>query len=57
MLARIATLKHTRPPPGNPTKLPMDRAILYAAALLRFYFNYGDFVHWLGGKYTNRHRN
>ena len=56
MSARIAQLKHIRPPPGNPTKLPMDRAVLYAAALLRFHFNYGDFVRWLGGEYTNRHR-
>jgi hypothetical protein len=57
MSAGIATLKQIRPPPGNPTTLPMDRAILYAAALLRFHFNYGDFVRWLGGEYTNRHRN
>ena len=56
MSANIAILKHLRPPPGNPSKLPMDRAMLYAAALLRFHFNYGDFVRWLGGEYTNRHR-
>jgi hypothetical protein len=24
--------------------------------LLRFHFNYGDFVRWLSGEYTNRHR-
>jgi hypothetical protein len=34
----------------------MDRALLYASALLRFHFNYGDFIRWLGGEYTNRHR-
>ncbi len=56
MWAPIATLKHARPPPGNPTTLPMDRALLYASALLRFHFNYGDFVRWLGGEYTNRNR-
>jgi hypothetical protein len=56
MHAPIAILKHIRPSPGNPSTLPMDRAILYAAALLRFHFNYGDFVRWLGGEYTNRHR-
>ena len=35
----------------------MDRAVRYACALLRFHFHYGDFVRWLGGEYTNRHRN
>jgi hypothetical protein len=34
----------------------MDRALLYASALLRFHFIYGDFIRWLGGEYTNRHR-
>jgi hypothetical protein len=34
----------------------MDRALLYASAILRFHFNYGDFIRWLGGEYTNRHR-
>jgi hypothetical protein len=29
---------------------------LYACALLRFHFHYGDFVCWLGGEYTNRHQ-
>jgi hypothetical protein len=57
MMIPIATLHHLRKPPGNPTRLPMDRSLLYAAALLRFHFIYGDFVRWLGGEYTNRHRN
>jgi hypothetical protein len=43
-------------PPGNPTELPINRSLLYPSALLRFHFNYGDFVRWLGGKYTNRSR-
>jgi hypothetical protein len=41
MLAPIATLKHLRPPPGSPTKLP--------SALPRLHFNHGNFVRWLGG--------
>jgi hypothetical protein len=57
MSAPIATLKHVRPPPGNPSELPLARSLLYASALLRFHFNYGDFVRWLGGEYTNQRRN
>jgi hypothetical protein len=30
--------------------------VLHSSALLRFDFNYGDFVRWLGGKYKNRNR-
>jgi hypothetical protein len=26
-----------------------------AIALLRFNFNYGDLIHWLGGEYTGAH--
>jgi hypothetical protein len=37
--------------------LSIDRAVLYASAMLRFHFYYGDFLRWLGGEYTNRHRN
>jgi hypothetical protein len=57
LLLPIATLKHPRLPPGSPDKLPMDRALLHASALLRFHFQYGDLVRWLGGEYTNRARN
>jgi hypothetical protein len=56
MTEPISRLLQRRPPPGSPTKLCMDRAVCYACALLRFHFNYGDFVRWLGGEYTNRHR-
>ena len=56
LLLPIATLKHLRSPPGSPEKLPMNRALLHASALLRFHFNYGDFLRWLGGEYTNRGR-
>jgi hypothetical protein len=54
--APISQLLQSRPSPQKPKKLSMDRAILYACALLRFHFYYGDFVRWLGGEYTNRHR-
>jgi hypothetical protein len=56
MRAPIAQLHQPRPPPGSPLKLPMSRSLLYASAMLRFHFNYGDFLRWLGGEYTNRHR-
>jgi hypothetical protein len=52
----IATLLNKRPSPRKPTTLPMDRALMYASSLLRFGFYYGDFVRWMGGEYTNRHR-
>jgi hypothetical protein len=52
----LAPLRATRSPPGQPTHLPTKRSVLYACALLRFHFYYGDFVRWLGGEYTNRHR-
>jgi hypothetical protein len=52
----LAPLRLQRPPPGSPTKLPELRSTLYACALLRFNFYYGDFIRWLGGEYTNRHR-
>jgi hypothetical protein len=56
LLSPIASLRIPRPPPGSPQRLPIGRALLYASALLRFHFNYGDFIRWLGGDYTNRHR-
>jgi hypothetical protein len=52
----IARLRLRRPPPGKPKRLPIDRALLYGSAMLRFHFYYGDFLRWLGGEYTNRHR-
>jgi hypothetical protein len=53
----LSPLRLQRAPPGNPHKLPIPRSLLYAVGLLRFNFYYGDFVRWLGGEYTNRHRN
>jgi hypothetical protein len=52
----LAPLLLQRDPPGQPTGLPEKRSVLYACALLRFHFYYGDLVRWLGGEYTNRHR-
>jgi hypothetical protein len=42
--------------PSPSLTLCSERAQLYAQALLRFHFIYGDFICWLSGKYTNRHR-
>jgi hypothetical protein len=54
----LAPLQARQAPPGAPTKLLATRWLLYACALLRFHFYYyGDLVRWLGGEYTNRHRN
>jgi hypothetical protein len=51
----LAPLHFPRASPGQPVQLPEHRFILYACALLRFHFYYGDLVRWLGGEYTNRH--
>jgi hypothetical protein len=56
VLAPISELLKPREKMTPPTTLSMDRAMLYASAMLRFHFYYGDFVQWLGGEYTNRHR-
>jgi hypothetical protein len=53
----IRNLLKPRSCTAPPKILPRDRALLYASALLRFHFYYGDFVRWLGGEYTNRRRN
>jgi hypothetical protein len=52
----LKPLRRLRAPPGNPSRLPRDRSLLYACALLRFHFYYGDFLRWMGGEYTNRSR-
>jgi hypothetical protein len=54
--APIQQLLCPRPNTKPPKRLPMDRAILYASALLFFHFYYKDLVRWLGGEYMNRHR-
>ena len=53
----VASLRQARPPVGKPRCLPTSKATLFAVALLRFNFVYGDFQRWLGGEYTNRFRN
>jgi hypothetical protein len=45
----VSSLLWHWPPPGNPTKLPLDQALLYACSLLRFN------ILWLGREYMNRH--
>ena len=52
----IRELLAIRPNTTPPQKLPLGRSVLYASALLMFHFYYGDFLRWLGGEYTNRHR-
>jgi hypothetical protein len=54
----ISTLRLVRPPPtsASATTLDQTRAYLYACALSRFHFIYGDFIRWMSGEYTNRHR-
>jgi hypothetical protein len=41
---------------GIETGLMHERAWKTAVALLCFDFHYGDLIWWMGGKYTNAHR-
>lgn len=50
------SLKDPRPHWESCEGLQHDRAWRLAAALIRFDFNYGDMVWWLGDEYTNEHR-
>jgi hypothetical protein len=52
----IGSLREPRPPPSAVTGLSHDRAWRMGVALLRFNLNYGDLIRWLGGEYTNAHR-
>ena len=52
----VHRLQQPRPPP-SPRPISQARVRSMAAALMRFDFNYGDFMRWLGGPYTNSHRN
>jgi hypothetical protein len=49
----------TRPPQTWQThqRITHGPVALVHKLLLRFHFNYGDFVRWLGGEYTNRSQN
>ncbi|GKY92329.1 hypothetical protein MPSEU_000204000 [Mayamaea pseudoterrestris] len=50
-------LREPRRFPGDDmSPLSDSRAMDMGAALLRFNFNYGDFLRWLGGEYTNQGR-
>lgn len=51
-----AALKKPRRPPDEEPQLDPQRAKFMGAALLSFDFDYGDLVRWLGGEYTNQHR-
>ena len=51
----IQPLLAQRPPPDD-SPIDSDRVLQMGCALLRFNFNYGDLVRWLGGPYTASHR-
>ena len=52
----LQTLLEPRPPPSEVKPLEHRRAWLLGCSLLCFDFNYGDLIRWLGGEYTNAHR-
>jgi hypothetical protein len=53
----IGVLQHPRPAPVSPPEpVSRDRAQLMGIALLRFNFHYADLIRWLGGEYTDAHR-
>jgi hypothetical protein len=53
----IGTLQHVRPAPVSPpVPISRNRAHITAAALLRFDFHYAHLIRWLGGEYTDAHR-
>lgn len=49
-------LQAPRSAPGIEPTLCHFRAWFLGAALLIFDLNYGDLIRWLGGEYTNAHR-
>lgn len=49
-------LRAPRKPPELEPQLDPTRTLHMGAALLSFNFDYGDLVRWLGGEYTNDHR-
>lgn len=48
-------LARRRPPAAEPALCPF-RTWISGAALLNFDLDYGDLIRWLGGEYTNQHR-
>ena len=53
--APIHTLRQCRPPYSGQA-IDKNRVRLYAMALIRFDFNYGDFMRFLSGEYTYAQR-
>ena len=56
MSADISKLLQPRPPPSD-RDISDKRVHAWASLLLRFDFNYGDSIRYVGGPYTNAHRN
>lgn len=52
----ITSLTRTRPKPQDIAPLCHRRAWVLSCALIRFDFVYADLIRWLGGEYTNDHR-
>ena len=52
----VNSLRDPRPAHLSFEGLQHDRAWRMAVTLLRFDFDYGDFIRWLEGEYTNAHR-
>jgi hypothetical protein len=53
--ADLSPLKHARPPPDD-SPIDRSRSHLLSCAFLRFDCDYGDLIRWLGGPYTDEHR-
>jgi hypothetical protein len=54
--ADLSPLQNPLPPPDT-SPIDATRVHLMGCALLRFNCNYGDLIRWLGGPYTDAHRN
>ena len=53
--ADLSPLLAQRPAPDD-SPIDNKRVLLMGCALLRFNLNFGDLIRWLGGPYTNAHR-
>jgi hypothetical protein len=53
--ADLSPLKDLRPPPDD-SPIDRTRAHLLSCAFLRFNCEYDDLIRWLGGPYTDEHR-
>jgi hypothetical protein len=54
-VADLSPLLHPRPPP-DASPIDESRVELMGCAFLRCNCDYGDFIRWLGGPYTDAHR-